>query len=204
MTIIGITGYAQHGKDSLAAGLGLVGYERLGFADAMKAMAVDINPWIPGADVDQGHLFQFDPDDGGIRLDTLVIRAGWEEAKTVPEVRRLLQRLGTQARNHIGADVWVQALERRWLESGWTNIVIPDVRFPNEAAWVHKNGGVMVRINRPDFDNGVGTDHPSEANVPNLPVDFEYTVPTGQMHLFTMIAKALANGLAAGRAAGRA
>lgn len=187
MTIIGITGYAQHGKDSLAAGLGLVGYERLGFADELKDMALDIDPLVDCPECCGSWDLA--------RLSTIVGVEGWEEAKKAAEVRRFLQKLGTQARNHIGPDVWVQALERRWLESGWTNIVIPDVRFPNEAAWVHKNGGVMVRIARPDFDNGVGTDHPSEASVEDLPVDFEYAVPSGQMHLFTMIAKALANGL---------
>jgi hypothetical protein len=180
MTIIGITGYAQHGKDSLAAGLGLVGYERMAFADELKAMALDINPIVG---YDEYHLAD------------LLEDVGWEDAKRWPEVRRFLQELGTRAREHIGPDVWVRALERKWLATGVTNMVIPDVRFPNEADWVHRHGGYMVRIHRPDFDNGVGTDHPSEANVPALPVDFEYTVPNGQMHLFTMIAKALANGL---------
>lgn len=181
MTIIGITGYAQHGKDSLASGLGMVGYERIGFADELKAMALAINPYVFAA----------------TRLADIVQSKGWEEAKQFSEVRRFLQELGTQARNHIGPNVWVQALERKWLESGITNLVIPDVRFPNEAAWVHKHGGYIVRVHRPDFDNGVGTDHPSESNIPKLPTDFEYTVPNGQMHLFTMIAKALANGLTA-------
>ncbi|MES2156013.1 MAG: hypothetical protein V4510_12845 [bacterium] len=185
MTIIGITGYAQHGKDSLATGLGLVGYERIGFADALKAMALDVDPiiYVPLAS------------NTVTRLSELVGRMGWEEAKQYAEVRRFLQQLGTRAREHLGPDVWVQALERRWLESGITNLVVPDVRFPNEAEWIHRHSGVMVRVNRPDFDNGVGTDHPSEKFVPTLPVDFEYVVPTGQKHLFTMIAKALANGL---------
>jgi len=41
-----------------------------------------------------------------------------------------------------------------------TNIVITDVRYQNELDMIHKNGGIIIKINRPDNINI--DDHESE------------------------------------------
>ena len=43
--IVGITGYAQHGKDTAAQVLVTeFGFVRVGFADALKELALAVNP----------------------------------------------------------------------------------------------------------------------------------------------------------------
>jgi hypothetical protein len=184
-TLVGLTGYAQHGKDTAGRFLTeTYGFVRFAFADQLKELALIIDPII-----DQVH---------GNRLSLLVGQVGWDEAKRNPEVRRILQELGTGVRDVIGADAWVDALARKVDEEvGWTfegqgivmpgqrahpakPVVITDVRFPNEAAWIHDNGGVVVRVNRQaadgrPYDNGIGTSHPSEAHVATLRVDEDVT-----------------------------
>lgn len=155
--IIGVTGYARHGKDSIATRLvDAWGFDRLGFADALKALLLEVNPYI------------WD----GLRVSHLIAH-GWEAGKEVPEIRRLLQTLGTGVRDIVSERAWIDALEREWLCRGRPHTVVPDVRFPNEAAFIKRHGGVLIRVIRPNFNNGVDPNHESERHVPNLPADFE-------------------------------
>lgn len=167
--LIGVTGYAQHGKDTVGrVAVATQKFHRYAFADQLKALALEADPIIP---VNGWGEME--------RLSRVVEVEGWEVAKTYPEVRRFLQDLGTGVRNIIGEDAWVKALENiivkdgRMSESGrmLDGVVITDARFPNEAKWIHDHDGVVVLVLRPDFDNGVGTTHASEAHIMELPVD---------------------------------
>lgn len=158
--IIGLTGYAQSGKDTAARGLiESRGFTRLAFADLLKKTAYDIDPYVettPGC-------FE--------RLSDLVDRLGLERAKSYDDVRRLYQRLGTEGgRNNLGTDVWVDPVMRTAMASP-SPVVITDVRFPNEVAAVKAAGGLVVRVERP----GVGAinAHASDAGIASLIVDME-------------------------------
>lgn len=162
--LVGITGYAQHGKSTVAKYLAHeYGFELFAFADPLRQFLLAQNPWI----VDVAHpLFNFT----AIRLKDLVDAVGWDEAKKIPEVRRLMQATGTEAgRQIIGDSVWIDLTIGK--ASGARNGAIQDVRFPNESDAVHAAGGVRWRIERPNFDNGVDKNHPSEAFIASLPVD---------------------------------
>jgi len=130
--IIGLSGYARSGKDTVAELLVLnYGFKRLAFADGIREALLALNPIL------------FD----GTRLNELVGTHGWEVAKAKDEVRRLLQVMGTEVgRKLINEDVWV------WLLFNKVNtderIIIPDVRFPNEARMIEQQGGEVWRINR--------------------------------------------------------
>ena len=141
--IVGLTGYAQSGKDTLANLLvEKRAYERRGFADPMRDMLLRINPLVLGKPT-EGMLHP-------TRLARIVEMHGWEEAKQMDEVRSLLQRLGTEAgRGVLGEDVWVNAL---FAKPQICPLVISDVRFPNEAQKIHDFGGIVIRIIR----EGVG------------------------------------------------
>lgn len=162
--LIGLTGYAQHGKDTVAAALVEdFGYTRVAFADPLKQLAYEVNPWVLGEE--EGEQ---------VRLAWLVDELGWEGAKANPEVRRVLQVLGTAARTIIGPNVWVDAADLK-VQQAPGPVVISDVRFPNEAEYIHRYSGQLWRIQRVNedgtaFDNGVGTDHPSEAHVAELSI----------------------------------
>jgi hypothetical protein len=172
---VGVTGYAQHGKDTVADLLVReFGFTRRAFADQLKSMALVLDPAIPleyEADVKEVMRAADVPVTEFVRLAPFVNKFGWEAAKQLVEVRRFLQVLGTEAvRDHLGENSWVEALAARAQDD--INLVIPDVRFPNEGKFVEENGVLLaVRRLNPDFtpfDNGIGTEHPSEANVAGL------------------------------------
>lgn len=145
---IGLSGCKEVGKDTAAQILISRGYHRIAFADPLRRIALAIDPFIVGI---------IKP----IRLTELVAIDGWDVAKQQPEVRRLLQRIGTEAgREVLGDDVWVEAADRE--AAAHDRVVFTDVRFDNEASYIRRNGGVVVKIERP----GKGGDsHASERGI---------------------------------------
>lgn len=166
--LIGLTGLKQAGKDTV--GNVLVrnhGFVRFAFADRLKDMALAIDP----------HVATFENQDSPTgrcceRLSGLVDAVGWERAKTFPDVRRLLQRLGKEAvRDHLGENVWVDVVMRQaepLMKTG-LDVVITDVRFLNEYDAIAKHDGMVWRIVR---DGQTNTDtHPSETEMAKIPAD---------------------------------
>ncbi len=136
--VIGLCGYYGSGKDEAAKPLIADGWVRVSFAEPLRKMALGIDPMIltKGA--------------GMCRLSALVESAGWTEAKTHAEVRRFLQRLGTEGvRDVLGQDTWVQLAERS-MPVG-KSVIVTDVRFANEAEMIRRLGGKLIRIRRPGF-----------------------------------------------------
>jgi hypothetical protein len=57
--------------------------------------------------------------------------------------------MGTEACRHgIADNIWIAALEKRI--HGYQDVVISDVRFPNEIDFIRSAGGVIVRVKRGD------------------------------------------------------
>jgi len=152
-TLLGITGKKGSGKDTFAARLvSHHGFTRLGFADPLKALAVDLNPIL---DFDVIHEAQ-------VRLTDYLDVMGWDGAKQLPVVRRYLQHLGVAVRDNIGLDAWINALANKAaLIPG--PVVVTDVRFANEARWVQSRGE-LVRVVRPGLKDD-GDKHPSETEL---------------------------------------
>jgi deoxynucleotide monophosphate kinase-like protein len=151
--LIGLLGYAQSGKDSAAQTLVEEGFTRFAFADVMRDMLYALNPIVIPVDPDWGS-------DSSRRVRDLVEERGWDNAKTdVAEIRQLMQRLGTEAgRNILGENIWVDTTMAK--ARGYENVVITDVRFPNEANAITTAGGELWRIVRPGI--GPVNNHPSE------------------------------------------
>ncbi len=180
--LIGLTGYAQHGKDTIAQVLvDEYGFRQVAFAEPLKRLAYELNPTVEGIG----------------RLQSIVDAEGWDKAKQWPEVRRLLQVLGTSARDILGPDTWVHAAERVILASG-PDVVVSDCRFHNEFRFIARMGGELWRVTRPGFDNGVGIDHPSEQFVHEARPAFEFTNNYASAAEFATAVKTLA-GLQLGR-----
>lgn len=91
-------------------------------------------------------------EDGSVeRLEYLVARVGWEKAKEVPEVRRLLQSYGAEAGRDVhGDDCWVTLAAKRiktFYSLGDTGtVIIDDTRFQNEVDYVSSRRGVLVKL----------------------------------------------------------
>ncbi|HXJ44350.1 MAG TPA: hypothetical protein VNH18_33995 [Bryobacteraceae bacterium] len=135
--IIGLTGLPRCGKDTVASELAWFGYTRAAFADPLKdAAAILLDR--PRTEVN-GEL-------------------GFDREKVMPEwgfsMREFLQKFGTEClRRQIRDDFWIKRMEKTL--QGLEQVVITDCRFPNEAALVKAQGGVIVRIERPGcVDNG--------------------------------------------------
>lgn len=167
--LIGLSGWARAGKDTCAQHLvEKYGFERHGFADALRESLYALNPWIRLTQEEARAVFGARA--GGpalIRLRELVDRVGWEAAKSCAEVRESLQHLGKEGgRDVIGEDVWVRALLRRYAGGRW---VISDVRFPNEANAIADLGGSILRVHRLGF--GPLNDHASETSLDDYRFD---------------------------------
>ena len=65
-------------------------------------------------------------------------------------LEQVLQRLGTGVRAAIDQEFWVKALFNTYSD----NIIIADVRFPNEVEAVKERGGIVFRIERPGAGAG--------------------------------------------------
>ena len=162
--LIGLSGWATAGKDSVADVLTrLYGYERVSFADNLKAFVREVDPVVHPTVLGDEY-----PIDGieGLRASHLVTSRGDTEAKKNREYRRLLQAVGTKAREFFGEDVWVNAAFRT-LEDG--QYVISDCRFKNEAKAIQDRGGLVLRVMRPGVE--AVNDHISEHDLDDWAFD---------------------------------
>ena len=161
MTVIGITGFAQVGKDTAAGFLIEQGFTRLAFADILRESVYNLNPIV--------EMPLPDAPDHWARVQDLVDWKGWDVAKVeYPEIRGLLQRMGTEVgRDLYGENFWVDRVMAQIDPKG--DYVITDVRFPNEAEAVRAIGGQLWRIERPGV-RGINA-HVSEAHVTSILVD---------------------------------
>lgn len=135
MRLIGIAGQARSGKDTLASYMldNLDGiWLRSSFADPIKDMLRAI-----GVDCS---------DDAKAVID--------EYFGVTP--RHMMQTLGTEwGRNLIDNDIWVKAFAR--LNAGMC-VIVPDVRFENEAELVRQHGVLIHLTGR----GGIAGNHVSE------------------------------------------
>lgn len=144
MGIIGISGYARSGKDTVADILvAKYGYTKISFADKLREALYALNPI-----VSTGDQMIYDHEPKYARLRYVINIYGWDgykESNWAYEIRQLLQRFGTEVgREILGEDVWVNAIE----EELYDNVVIPDCRYPNEAAFIQDLGSLW-RVDRP-------------------------------------------------------
>ena len=74
--------------------------------------------------------------------------------------REFLQLLGTEVGRAIDPDIWVKSL-MHWYSKfpERPNWIVTDVRFPNEAEAIKREGGLLIRVNR---NTGFTDTHPSE------------------------------------------
>ena len=152
--IIGLSGYARSGKDTVAGMLmGLHGYDNRSFAKPIKDALYNLNPFV-GPNLTVQHV---------------VDANGWEASKVqYPELRRLLQVFGTEiGREMFYEDIWVDIAFKGILPHH--KIVFTDVRYENEANFIKVLEGQVWRIDRLGI-NAVNS-HQSESSMDSYPFD---------------------------------
>lgn len=133
--LIGLTGRAGTGKDTAAAYMeDAYAFRAIGFADPIVDM---LGALIEHVDVDGAWLVE---------------RALKEMPMRVigRSYRELAQTLGTEWGRALDPDFWIRiaAYRVQQIHQQGDNVVITDVRFANEAAWVRAMGGHVVRLVR--------------------------------------------------------
>ena len=140
--IVGFVGFIGSGKDTAADYLvNFHGFRRDSFANTLKDAVACVFGWdrvlLEGRTKEAREWReQVDP--------------WWAERLSMPNLtpRLMLQLWGTEVcRNGFHDDIWIASLENKMRKTG-DNIVISDVRFPNEIKAIHNAGGIVVRIKR--------------------------------------------------------
>lgn len=170
--IIGLTGFAGAGKDTVADLLvAHFGFRKLAFADALRAEVSE------AFGIEIAHLVH--PSTKNMPIAALAMRkaprdflaavaltvgndgrtpAGllsdaWLDQPRSP--RTICQWWGTEYRRSVEPRYWTRIVLERITEAtrnGSSRFVITDVRFPNEADVVHSAGGVVWMITRPGLN----------------------------------------------------
>jgi len=160
--IIGLSGYAQVGKDTVANHLvEKYGFVKVSFADPIREALYRLDPRI--------RIDEFN----GASLVSAVDHMGWEEVKRLSsDARELLQRLGTEVgREMFGDDFWANQGLLRAKEH--KNVVFADTRYKNEANAIVKSGGQIWRINKPG--SKPVNSHTSEVDLDDY--NFDWVIP---------------------------
>jgi hypothetical protein len=159
--IIGLTGYARTGKDTV--GKILVdhhGFRRVAFGDVLKAVAEDTDP-----------IIEICTDDPDIEYSTASVRellrayGDWEDIKDgVPEARQYLVDLGNSLRRRIpGVEI---SAAFAGVKPG-EDVVNTNVYHREEIEAIQKMGGVVLRVVRP----GIKPANDDEARTGQVTVD---------------------------------
>lgn len=176
MELIALSGYARSGKDAAAKVLvEEFGFTRVAFADKLREFLYALNPIVLGwAKNPVSGKMDYAP--GVWNVQSVIDRYGWDgykESPFGPEIRRLLQRLGTEAgRNTLWDSIWIDAAFANVPEDA--KICITDCRFSNEAEAIKSRGGKIWRVLRDGIGPAVGSDgsiHPSETSLDDWTFD---------------------------------
>jgi len=142
--IIGFVGFIGSGKDTAADYLvNFHGFRRDSFASTLKDAVAHVFGW--DRTLLEGRTKQ-------AREWREEIDTWWSDRLNMPNLtpRWILQYWGTDVcRNHFHDDIWIASLENKMRKTS-DNIVISDVRFPNEIQAIHNAGGIVVRVKRGD------------------------------------------------------
>jgi hypothetical protein len=139
--IIGFVGLIGSGKDTAADYLvNFHGFRRDSFAGTLKDAVSVVFGWdrtlLEGRTKESREWREKQDDWWTTRLGVRITP------------RQVLQNWGTEvARKSFHDDIWIASLENK-LRNTNDNIVISDVRFPNEIKAIHNTGGRVIRVKR--------------------------------------------------------
>lgn len=149
--IVGLRGLAGSGKDTIA--------ERLVTAHGFEALSF-------AAPIRRGLAAMFGLDESN--FDNRAVKEHPLALLNGRSPRYAMQTLGTEwGRAHLGEDIWLQVCRAECecsIAMGQDRLVITDVRFPNEAAWL-RSVGVIWHVVRPGLVPGAWARHVSESGV---------------------------------------
>lgn len=156
--LIGLTGYADTGKDTVREILeDQHGFGGFAFADPIRAMLREL---LTSSGIDDACM------------DDRALKEAVIQALGV-SYRQLAQTLGTEWGRNLQSDFWLRIASAYVTDLEWagnTHFVVSDVRFPNEAEWVRSRGGVIWCVRREQAQ--AVRPHISESGVDSIKADW--------------------------------
>ena len=140
--LIGCVGFQGAGKDTVADYLqNIYGFKRDSFAATLKDAVAAVFGW-------DRELLEGRTTESRVWRET--VDPWWANRLSMPNLtpRLVLQKWGTEvARKSWHDDTWIASLENK-LAKAHNDIVITDVRFPNEIEAIRNAGGSVIRVVR--------------------------------------------------------
>lgn len=175
--LIGLGGLKRSGKDTVADRLvGEHGFAKNWMSEPLNEALSIVNPYV--GVLGDGTL---------VRYAYLVEEVGYEQAKEFPEVRRLLQRFGTEfGRKMVGETIWTELVFRAVDEqlAAGKDVAITGIRYFNELEEVRRRGGILLHVQRPQLEDRAPAElstHDSEVSL--VSTDFDETISNeGTLH----------------------
>jgi hypothetical protein len=177
--IVGLTGRSQHGKSAVAEILrDEHEFHVLAFADPMYKSAENVlglgrDAWKALKNDPNARVVVYGPGMSGSDLHSNI------------SVREFFQRYGSEGHRDVpefGDRVWVDMVDHKIADliamgGADVNIVVSDVRMPNEVELIRAYGGIVVEVYRPQMATAktvAGTTHATERSV-----DCDFTLWNG-------------------------
>lgn len=158
--LIGVVGFAGSGKGTFSDVLvSDYGFKKLAFADAVKDGVSVVFDWprkLLEGDTEESRAFREKVDPWWTE------KFGWDVTP-----RHIMQLFGTEAmREAIDQNIWIHALAAKI--RNYKDVVVPDVRFPNEVQFIRDQGGFTIRVKRgrePEWYDAALSDNTNGTNL---------------------------------------
>lgn len=141
--IVGLVGFIGSGKGTVASQLvEEYNFRQDSFASSLKDACSSIFGWprnMLEGDTAESRRWREEPD------------PWWAHSLSYPgfSPRIALQQMGTNViRDNFNDNIWLLSVLNRYERNKTQNVVISDVRFPNEIKFIQENGGKLIQISR--------------------------------------------------------
>ncbi len=184
MNVIGIAGKAGSGKDTIARMISCAinGEHGIGKEVIIASFAMPLKQYC-------SYIFDVPLERFYVNKEDVIPEYGMSP-------RDIMQKFGTDfIRQHFGDDFWINKMEKilsEYQTQGYHTVIIPDVRFENEASFVRKLGHV-IHVERTNMEEIALSNHVSEKGISVNPGDIiirnDGTLGDLQMKVDEMIVK---------------
>lgn len=173
--VIGISGKAEHGKTAAARII-----KEAAEAIGLSVFILEISKMILEHCQEQG-----------------MIPKGLTREQCTNEQVRILVFEGSRMRNQVDKNYWTNKCNE-WIKAHpeYNVVIIPNVRFPQEAGAIRDFGGTVLRLNRLNVDGSPfismtrDPNHETETALDHWPADFYITNITGKDKLLEAFIRA--------------